>query len=48
MRNLPGVIIAALGIGLVAAPFSRAIALVLAGVVLLLGAVFLLIDWDAR
>jgi hypothetical protein len=48
MRNVLGVILAALGAGLVALPFSLTVAAVIAGVLLTLGSLLLVIDWDGR
>lgn len=48
MRNVLGVILAAAGAGLIASPFSLALAAVLTGIALLAGAVLLVIDWDGR
>ena len=48
MRNALGVLIAAAGAGLVAWPFDRTVAAVAAGLILLLGALLLIIDWDGR
>jgi hypothetical protein len=48
MRNVLGVTIAAAGAGLTALPFDRTIAAVAAGLILLLGALLLIIDWDGR
>jgi hypothetical protein len=43
-----GSLYAAAGVGLIALGFSRTVALVLAGVVLLAAAALLIIDWDGR
>jgi hypothetical protein len=48
MRNVLGVILAAIGAALVALPFSPEVAAVLAGLLLTAGALLLVIDWDAR
>ena len=48
MRNTIGSLCAAVGVGLIAWPLSRTLALVLAGVVLLAAAILLMIDWDGR
>lgn len=46
MKNVVGVLLAALGAGLVAGAFSILIGAVLAGLVLLAGSLLLVIDWD--
>lgn len=48
MRNVLGVILTAAGVALIALPFSPDAAAVLAGVLLAVGALLLVIDWDAR
>ena len=48
MRNVLGVILAAIGAALIALPFSTDVAAVLAGLLLTAGALVLVVDWDAR
>jgi hypothetical protein len=48
MRNTLGVLTASAGAGLIALPHDVTIAATVAGLLLLLGAIFLIIDWDGR
>ena len=48
MRNMIGSLYAASGAGLIAWPFSRTLAFVVAGVVILAAALLLIIDWDGH
>lgn len=48
MRNALGVTLAAAGAGLAAWPHDVTVALMVAGIILLVGALLLVIDWNGK